>query len=216
MKQYNIVLVDDHILIAKAIANVIANFPEYNVLYEAEHGKAMIDKFNHPANVPDIVLLDISMPVMDGFATAQWLRDHHPDVKIMVLSMQDDEYSLIRMLKYGVSGYLLKNIHPAELKVALDTLVEKGHYYPEWLTSKIIFNPGNMQLKSPYEFDLSDKEQEFIQLCCSELTYKEIAVKMGCSTRTVEGYRDNIFTKLDLKTRVGIVIYAMKSGKCTF
>ncbi|MCW3121406.1 MAG: DNA-binding response regulator [Flavipsychrobacter sp.] len=217
MTTYNIVLVDDHLLIAKAIANVISEFPNYKVLYEAEHGKALMEKFNNPKNIPHIVLLDISMPVMDGFATAEWLQKNHPKVHVLVLSMQDDEYSLIRMLKYGVKGYLLKNIHPWELQVALDTLIDKGHFYSEWLTSKIMLSTsGDPFVKGTNEFALTDRELDFLKLCCSELTYKEISEKMNCSARTVEGYRDTLFKKLDLKTRVGLVMYAIKSGKCTF
>ena len=134
---YSVVLVDDHILIAKAIAGVVEKFHNYHVLYEAEHGKALIEQFKQPKNIPDIVLLDITMPVMDGFKTAKWLKTHHPDVLILALSMQDDDLSLIKMIKAGANGYLLKNIQPAELQKALNELTGKGSYFPEWAASKV-------------------------------------------------------------------------------
>ncbi len=211
---YNLAIVDDHILIAKAIAGVIDNFPNYHVLYEVENGKALIDKFKNPSNIPEIVLLDITMPVMDGFETAKWIRENHPAVLILTLSMQSDDLSLIKMIKSGANGYLLKNIHPVELNKALDELVSKGFYYPEWAASKIFSNlTGDQPSKAP-KILISDRENEFLSFCCTEMTYKEIGEKMFCSTRTVEGYRDALFDKLGLKTRVGLAVYSIKSGKC--
>ncbi len=214
MKKYNIVLVDDHILVAKAISGVIADFQQYNVLYEVENGRALIEKFKFPRNIPDIVLLDISMPVMDGFETAKWLNEHHPGVLVLVLSMQDDEYALIRMLRAGARGYLLKNIHPGELEVALNMLVTKGYYYTEWVTNKVhvTFSGEPYTLVVP-NTHFTERELEFIKYCCTELTYHEIADKMGCSPRTVDGYRDALFRKLEIKTRVGLVLYAIRHGK---
>jgi DNA-binding NarL/FixJ family response regulator len=207
-------MVDDHILIAKAIAGVIENFSSYHVLYEVEHGKALIEKFKQPQNIPDIVLLDITMPVMDGFKTAQWIKTNYPNVLILALSMQDDDLSLIKMIKAGAKGYLLKNIQSAELQKALNELTTKGYYYPEWAASKIFSNISVEQQTDPVEIKFSDRENEFLKYCCSDMTYKEIAEKMFCSTRTVEGYRDTLFEKLGLKTRVGLAVYAIKSGKC--
>lgn len=211
---YNIAIVDDHILIAKAIAGVIDNFPNYHVLYEAENGKVLIDKFRTPNNVPDIVLLDITMPIMDGFETAKWIREHHPSVLILALSMQSDDNSLIKMIKSGAHGYLLKNIQPVELNKALDELVSKGFYYPEWAASKIFSSLSAEQGQKNQGIVFSEREKEFLQYCCTEMTYKEIGEKMFCSTRTVEGYRDALFEKLGLKTRVGLAVYSIKSGRC--
>lgn len=206
-----VVIVDDHILIAKAIAGIVDNFPKYNVLYEAENGKALVEKFKVAKNIPDIVLLDIAMPLMDGFETAKWLRDNHPAVQILTLSMQDDEQSLIKMIKSGAKGYLLKNVHPAELEKALDTLVSKGFYYPDWAANKIFLSIADDENHHP-QITLTEREIEFLKHCCTELTYREIAERMFCSNRTVEGYRDALFDKLGLRTRVGLVMYAIKSG----
>jgi DNA-binding NarL/FixJ family response regulator len=211
--KHSIVVVDDHILIAKAISGVIEKFDNYEVLYEAEHGKALTEKFKIHKNIPDIVLLDISMPVMDGFETAKWIKKNYPDVLILALSMQNDDLSLIKMIKAGAKGYLLKNIHPVELNKALDELVHRGHYYPEWAASKIFSSISEEKNNRQAGITFNDRELDFLKYCCSEMTYKEIAEKMNCATRTVEGYRDALFTKLGLKTRVGLAIYALKTGK---
>ncbi|WP_316771946.1 response regulator transcription factor [Pedobacter frigiditerrae] len=206
-----IVIVDDHILIAKALSAILANFEQFEVLYECENGKDLQEKCKHPRNVPDVVLLDISMPIMDGFETAAWLKETYPDVLIMALSMQDDENSLIKMIKSGAKGYLLKNVHPTVLADALNHLVKNGHYYPDWAASKLFSSISNGTKQSDKK-DFNDREKTFLRFSVTEMSYKEIANQMNCSTRTVEGYRDSLFEKLELKTRVGLAVYAMKNG----
>jgi DNA-binding NarL/FixJ family response regulator len=211
--KYTIAIADDHLLIAKAISSIIHDFKNFEVLYEVENGMALKEKLAVKQHVPDIVLLDISMPVMDGFATAQWLKEHHPEILILALSMQDDDESLIKMIKAGARGYLHKNVHPAELEKALETLVSKGMYYPDWATSRVF-----MKLAAPEKPDalkginFTEREKEFLQYTVTEMSYKEIAEKMFCSPRTVESYRDSLFEKLELKTRVGLAVFAMKNG----
>lgn len=210
---YTVAIVDDHLLIAKAIAGVIEGFSKYTVLYEVEHGKALMEKFRVAKNIPDIVLLDIVMQVMDGFDTAKWLKENHPEVLVLTLSMQDDDLSLVKMIKAGAKGYLLKNIHPEELEKALDMLVTKGYYYPDWAASKVFATMADENgSKRSLQIHFTEKETEFLKYCCTELTYREIGEKMFCSPRTVEGYRDSLFDKLELKTRVGLVMYAIKTG----
>lgn len=211
--KYSIAIVDDHLLIAKAITSIVEGFHGFDVLYEVEHGKALQERFKLGKNIPDIVLLDISMPVMDGFATAAWLRETHPEVLVMALSVQDDDDSLVKMIKAGARGYLHKNVHPAELEKALQTLVNKGMYYPEWATSRVFIKMAREDDKvSGYGIALTDREKEFLRHACSELTYKEIGEKMFCSPRTVESYRDALFEKLGVKTRVALALYAVKTG----
>ncbi|WP_395633902.1 response regulator [Flavobacterium sp.] len=205
-----IAIVDDHILIAQAIKGIIANFENFETVCECENGQELIDKINTYNILPDIVLLDISMPVMDGFQTADWLQKNHPEVLVMVLSMQNDEQSVIRMVRNGAKSYLLKNSHPRELESALLKLVENGFYYPEW-ASKIIFSSINKTSNEALS-KLTEREKEFLKYTITEKSYKEIAELMFCSPRTVESYRDNLFEKLNLKTRVGLAVYAIKNG----
>ncbi|WP_343641133.1 response regulator transcription factor [Chryseobacterium sp.] len=207
----SIVIVDDHILIAKALEGIIGNFSEFEVIYVSENGKDLIQKFEEGNTIPDIILLDISMPIMDGFETAVWLTKNHPDVKIMALSMQGDDNSVIKMIKSGAKGYLLKNTHPRDLETALTRLNSDGFFYPDW-ASKIIFSNLNKETESEMAIKISDREKEFLKYTVTELSYKEIADRMCCSPRTVESYRDQLCEKLDLKTRVGLAVFAIKNG----
>lgn len=209
---HSIVIVDDHLLIAKALSSIIEHFSNYKVLYECENGQALIEKLKQKKNIPDIVLLDIVMPVMDGLETAQWLRENHPQVIVMALTMQNDDDSLIKMIQCGAKGYLHKNVHPTELEKALDMLVQKGFYYPDWATSRVLNTIAAGNNKPAADHNLTDREKEFMQYACTELTYKEIGEKMFCSARTVEGYRDALFEKLGMKTRVALALYAVKIG----
>jgi DNA-binding NarL/FixJ family response regulator len=211
----SIAIIDDHILIAKALTGIIENFKQFDVLYECENGKVLQEKLAIIKNIPDIVLLDISMPMMDGFETAKWLKENHPQVLIMALSMQDDEQSLIKMIKNGANGYLLKNVHPAELEKALDALVKNGNYFPDWATSKVFMSLTNDAKPVLNNVHITEREKEFLEYSITEMSYKEIAEKMFCSPRTVESYRDALFEKLGLKSRVGLAVYAMKNGFAT-
>ncbi|WP_025143185.1 response regulator transcription factor [Pedobacter jeongneungensis] len=204
-----IVVVDDHILIAKALQGIINNFAAFEVIYVCENGKDLIDKFESNCKLPDMILLDISMPIMDGFETVSWLKEHYPDIKVMALSMQGEEKSVIKMVSNGATSYLLKNAHPAELENALTRLNANGFFYPDW-ASKIIFSSLNKTKDN--EIKISDREKEFLKYTVTELNYKEIADKMFCSPRTVESYRDQLCEKLELKTRVGLAVFAIKNG----
>ncbi|AZA81976.1 DNA-binding response regulator [Chryseobacterium lactis] len=207
----SIVIVDDHILIAKALEGIIGNFNEFEVIYVCENGKDLIQKLEEGNTIPDIILLDISMPIMDGFETAAWLTKNHPNIKIMALSMQGDDNSVIKMIKSGAKGYLLKNTHPKDLETALTRLNSDGFFYPEW-ASKIIFSNLNKDMETEITVKISEREKEFLKYTVTELSYKEIADRMCCSPRTVESYRDQLCEKLDLKTRVGLAVFAIKNG----
>jgi DNA-binding NarL/FixJ family response regulator len=210
--QHSIVIVEDHLLIAKAITNIIEGFNAYKVIYEVENGKELITRIGEPGNVPEIILLDISMPLMDGYETAKWLTEHYPGVLVMALTMRNEDEALIKMIKSGAKGFLHKNIHPVELELALNTLVEKGHYFPDWATGKLLNNIANDDKPAADKVQLTAKEIEFLQYAATELTYKEIGEKLYCSPRTVEGYRDALFEKLDLRTRIGLVVYGIRNG----
>ncbi|QXP60226.1 response regulator transcription factor [Olleya sp. HaHaR_3_96] len=208
----SIVIIDDHILIANALSSIISNFSQFEVLYVCENGQDFQDKLQKKNTVPDLVLLDISMPIMDGFDTAKWIKATYPEVLIMALSMQDDDDSLIKMIKNGAKGYMLKNVHPTELEKALNTIVDKGHYFPEWAASKLFTSISEDTIDAKLKIKISDRETEFLKYTITEMTYKQISEKMFCSPRTVENYRDSLFEKLELKTRVGLAVYALKNG----
>jgi DNA-binding NarL/FixJ family response regulator len=205
-----IAIVDDHTLIAQALKGIISTFENFEVVFECENGRELIQKIKTLNTYPNIVMLDISMPEMNGFETALWLKENHPEISIMALSMQNDEQSVIKMIRNGAKSYLLKNTHPRDLEIALNKLVSEGYYYPEW-ASKIIFANINGTASSSIS-KLTEREKEFLKYTITEMNYKEIAELMCCSPRTIESYRDNLFEKLNLKTRVGLAVYAMKNG----
>jgi len=209
--KHSILIVDDHVLIAKALQGIIANFEDFEVWHECENGIEAQEYIIHK-RVPQIVLLDISMPLMDGFETALWLKENYPNVLVMALSMQDDEESVIKMIKNGAKGYLLKNTHPADLEKALKALVANGYYYPDWAASKVFASLGTNNTTQEKAVVITVREREFLKYSVTEMSYKEIAEKMFCSPRTVESYRDNLFEKLELKTRVGLAVYAIRNG----
>lgn len=205
-----IVIIDDHILIAKALGSIIADFEHFEVLYESCNGQDFIEKLTLTNPIPDIVLLDISMPVMNGFETACWIKENYPSMLIMALSMQDDEESVIKMIKNGATSYMLKNASPNDLEKALNHMVKDGFYYQEWASRMVFASLKNERLENT--LSLNHREKEFLSYCITEMSYKEIADKMSCSPRTIEGYRDQLCEKLDLKTRVGLAVYALKNG----
>jgi two-component system, NarL family, invasion response regulator UvrY len=208
-----VALADDHILLRRGLAALVNSFDEYTVIFEADNGLEFQQAINKDS-VPDLVLLDINMPKMDGFAAAEWLKQTYPLVKILALSMYDNESSVIRMFKAGAKGYILKDCEPHELKAALDSVMEKGYYYSELVTGKLIHSINKMEEEAGTKnlAHLNEKELQFLKLACTEMTYKEIADKMNLSPRTIDGYRDVLFEKLNLKTRVGLVMYAIKNG----
>lgn len=209
-----IVLVDDHVLLRKGLADLVRNLG-YEVLYEANNGKEFCEKLKSNNDHPQLVLLDINMPQMDGYETSLWLKNNYPDIKILALSMHDDENAVIRMLKNGARGYILKDTEPSELKMAIDSILQKGFYYSEMVTGRLIHSISGIDDEghtSQQILRLTEREIEFLKLACSEMTYKEIADKMYLSPRTVDGYRDTLFQKLEIKTRTGLVIYAIKNG----
>ena len=213
-EKINIAIVDDHAMFRNGLAVLINLFAGYTVLFDAGNGKEFIDKLS-PQQLPDIVLMDISMPVMDGYATTEWLHNNYPQIKVLALSTMDTETAIIKMIKSGAKGYVLKDADTDELKRALDEVISRGYFYNETITRKVmqaVTQLTDTKNKTATFINFSDREIEFLKLVCTELVYKEIAEKMFVSVRTVEGYRDALCEKLELKTRVGLAMYAIKNG----
>lgn len=209
-QQITIALVDDHKLIRNGISRLIGTFDNMKVIFEAANGREAMEKVKEK-QIPDIALMDINMPVKDGYETAQWLNDNYPGIKVLALSMYDDETSVIKMLRAGAKGYILKDAEPSELRKALEDVHFKGYYFSDLVTGTLIHKVQKKENSSDDALaNLTAREVTFLQLVCSELTYKEIADKMCLSPRTIDGYRDVLFEKLQVKTRVGLVMFALK------
>ena len=209
-----IALADDHTVMRNGLATLLKGLG-YEILLEADNGKDLINKINKN-NPPDVALLDINMPAMDGYETAAWLKENFPEVKVIALSMYDDEAAIIRMLKNGAKGYVLKDSNISDVRAAIEAVITKGYYHSELVTGKLIHSinhidaPAHSSIKELLK--LNNREIEFLKLACTEMSYKQIADKMFLSPRTVEGYRDSLFEKLGAKTRIGLVLFAIKNG----
>ena len=207
-----VAMVDDHILLRNALASLITNSDNCSVVIECSNGKELISKIK-TSTPPDLVILDLNMPEMDGHQTALYLQKNHPEIKVIMLTMYDSELALIRLLKAGVKGFMKKDIHPTELMHAIQSVHEQGYYYSAQTSSKLAGLFRDEQ--SAHAIDkilLSDQEIEFLKFVCSELTYKEVAVQLKMNPRAIDGMRDNLFTRLDVKSRVGLAMYAIKHG----
>lgn len=214
-KTTTLAFVDDHVLLRNALAALANSFDGYEVLFEADNGKEFIAQLIH-FPPPDIILLDITMPEMDGFETANWIRLNLPNARILVISVLDNDTAIISMLKQGAKGYILKDSKPAILKQALDSIRDTGFYMNDLVSHKMLNYVNTKEDGKKTEMalisQLTPKEIIFLKLACSEKTYKEIAEEMNISPRTVDGYRDELFKKLNVLSRVGLVIFAIKNG----
>lgn len=209
MIKYSVVIVDDHTLLSQAIAAMVNTFSKFKVLYTCKNGQELIDKFSlSPKFIPDVVLMDINMPIMNGIETTEWITKNHEDVNVMALSVEDEEATILKMLKVGAIGYLLKDTEKSILESALVEIAENGFYHTKSVTNLLMKSLSGNRVE---EIILKEREITFMKLACSELTYKEVADKMCLSPKTIDGYRDVLFTKLNVKNRVGLVMYAIKN-----
>jgi DNA-binding NarL/FixJ family response regulator len=207
-------IVDDHAMFRKGLSALINLFPGYSVLFDAGSGEECIRRLQ-VGLLPDILLMDIAMPGMEGYTATAWVRDNYPGVRVLALSTMDAETAIIGMIRSGAKGYILKDSDPAELKKAFDEVLNLGYYYNDLVSRKIVRSVHLLAENKPAPDApgrLSDREIEFLKLICSEKTYAEVARDMFVSERTVDGYRDALFRKLNIGSRVGLVLYAIRNG----
>lgn len=210
----NIAIVDDHNLFRKGLIKLInlGNIQnKYNILFEADNGHDLQGKMRQTP-FPDIILMDIDMPDMDGFEAVDWLQRTHASVKVLVISMVESDEAILRMLRLGVKGYLSKDIEVEDMHRALETIANNGFYYSDTATKVMNYNLNGTMSPNKKAVYLSENEREFIKLAASELTYQQIAEKMNLSPKTIDGYREALFQRLKVKNRVALALYAVKHG----
>jgi two-component system, NarL family, invasion response regulator UvrY len=212
-KSIKIALVDDHMLLRNALASLINSFEDCVVIHESADGEELLRRLKTPP-MPDVILLDLNMPKMDGYQTAMLMQEHFPNLHILMLTMYDSELMLIRLLQAGVKGFLKKDVHPSELKFALHSVVEAGYYYSTSTAGKLanLFRTRHCDMSKVEQAMLNEQEVDFLRLACSDMTYKEIAQRMHLSPRSVDSLRDTLFMKLDVKSRVGLAMVALRHG----
>jgi len=217
INKIKVTLVDDHVLLREALVNLVNSFDECKVLASLNSGYELVNSLSDSVR-PNVILLDLNMPGMDGFETAKWLFKNHPEINILILTMYDSEIALIRLLQAGVKGFLKKDTHPNELRAALKAVSASGYYYAQDTTGKLanLFQRDFENHHFVEKAILTEKEIEFLRLASTDKTYKEIASELKISPRAIDGYRDSLFEKLDVKSRVGLAIYAVKNGIVIF
>jgi len=209
--KHTIAIIDDHLLFAQSLKSLINTFDDFEVTYHALNGKIFIDDLKKTTKLPEIVLMDLNMPIMNGLETTMWLNKNHPTIKVLALSMDDDESSILKMIRNGAKGYLLKDIHPDILLEALHSLLREGYYHSKRVSDTLVHSlHPNADSKKP-KINLTERELEFLKLASTEMTYKEVADVMHLSPKTIDGYREQLFKKLEVKNRIGLVLYAIKN-----
>jgi DNA-binding NarL/FixJ family response regulator len=216
-----IALVDDEVLLREALSEVIESEGGIKVSFKAKSGSQIIQMLDTSLELPDVILMDINMPDMDGLSASKILIAKYPDIRILILTMYDTDLLLIKMLLAGVRGFLRKDIVPSELASAIRSVYVNGIYFNQYATTRLI---QALKRKGGEEAELgkkgcpnlNDTELRFLQLACGELTYKEIASVMNISPRTIDNYRDSLFDKLEVKSRVGLAMYAVRNGLSHF
>lgn len=220
-----IAIADDHTLFRKGLIKLLDE-DKFELLFDVDNGKKLVEKMSEgEAMVPDIVIMDLEMPGMNGYEAVAWLRDNHPAVKVLVVSQVDREEAIVRMLKLGVKGYLPKEMEPEDLHAALNSIIRKDYYYTDFVTNKLIhsiqnedryFEDKSGMLHNHELWDtLNTRQKEFVRYACTEMIYDEIADKMCVSPKTIDGYRDAVFEKFNVKSRVGLVLYAIRNKLVT-
>jgi two-component system, NarL family, invasion response regulator UvrY len=203
---HKVALADDHTIFCDSLRSLINDLDGFTVMWTAQDGEEAIKRLAVDTNLPDILLLDINMPKKNGIEVAEWISANNHPVHVLALTMENDDASVIKMLQYGVRGYLLKSVNADELLNALQSVVKYGFYYTPLITKQI----GNQlaQKPNPQIPELKDREKQLLQYMCTDLSYTEIAEKMFLSESIVDTYRARLFEKFDVKNRIGLLLKA--------
>jgi two-component system, NarL family, invasion response regulator UvrY len=214
MQQHSIFLVDDHTIVRNGLKELIEHMGNYQITGEFDNGKELVQKI--PDSHPDVVIMDLTMPVMDGAATMRWMKDHNVDLPVLILTLDTSDKTIIDLYKLGVRGYLPKTCTAETLKRAIDDIIRTGYYHNELLSNAMRKDEAIPRKDSRAEIlkKFTERELHFLQLVCDkeEYTYEQIADKMKVHRRTVDGYRESLFEKFNIKSKTGLVLFAIKHG----
>lgn len=216
MTACNVVLVDDHTLFAKALKTLISSFEDTYVTFVANNGHEFVTYIQQQNITPDVVLLDVRMPIMDGIATMKWIQDNQPKINVLAITMEDDEETISQMIRYGCKGYLLKDVEPSKLKESIQKAAKGNFVYSEKVGPKVFEQVQNTvdSIKkecTSTKLVFKKSEQEFMQFICgTDLNYKEIAKRMSLSPSTIDNRRTELYRKLGVNSRISAVLYAME------
>lgn len=205
-----VAIAEDHAMVRSGFVSLLNEQPGVRVLYEASNGHELIETLRSCSELPDVCLVDVKMPKLNGYETTARVKKQWPNMKVIALTMCDSEVTVLRMLQNGAEGFVLKDSAFHELSKAILHVHQGGCYF----SKKVYAGMATIMEKTdnkPAAY-ITEKEFHFLTLCCSDLTYREIATEMNVSIRTVEGYRDALFHKLDINSRLGLMYYGLNSG----
>jgi DNA-binding NarL/FixJ family response regulator len=206
-------IADDQQLFLRSLSNLISSFKDFEVVTEALNGRELLKQLAAMETLPDILLIDVQMPVMDGPSAVIEIAASYPSINTVALSMKEDDRSILSMLRAGCSAYILKDVHPRELEKALIEVKQTGYYNSDTFA---VHYRRLLKKKDADEIRLTEREREFLKWACSDLTYKVIASKMFLAEKTVDGYRESLFVKLNVKSRTGMVLEAIRQNLVNF
>jgi len=204
-----VALVDDHPIFRDGIERLLKADKQIEVMLQAANGIDMLQQMESAAILPDIAVIDLNMPKMDGFMLSDEMKKKYPEIKFLILSAYSSDYNVAVVIKNGASGYLTKNCNPSDLRDAIHSIYETGFYYSDLANKNAFKILSSKNLKS---INIPDREMQFFKLCCTEMPYEKIAKEMDISVTTLHGTRQRLFERLGIETRVALVVFAMQSG----
>lgn len=210
-QKIDLVITDDHKLFRKGLSSLLSDFDFIGNIYEASNGIELLEMLQSVDSKPDLILLDLQMPEMDGITANKELKKVFPDIRVIILTMEDDAQLILHLIKQGVNGYLMKDADPDELEIAIKSVIEKDFYFSDDISQLIYRNLNKKKKKSSGLFihKFTPREIQTLELICKEYTAAEIAEELNLSVRTIEGYRSNLLDKSGAKNIAGLVVFAL-------
>jgi len=213
MSKIKIAIADDYKIYRDGLKVGLSADEELDVILEADNGEELLKRME--STTPDVILMDLKMPIMDGMEATKEIRKKYPPVKVLVVSMYDDDKFIIHLMEIGANGYLLKNAEPDEIRRSIHAVYENGYYFNDLvnkaLLKKLVIK-NNFKPSFNQNIDLSERELEVLKLICEEKTAAEIAKQIFLSPRSVEGIRQRLIEKVGVRNSAGLVMFAVKNG----
>ncbi len=204
----SIAIVDDIPALRLGLKYILEPVKDFKIIIEAENGDALLNVLGSGNIQLDVCILDLSMPVLNGYETLRILQERYPTIRVIILTVHYNEFAVIKTLREGAKSCLPKEVSPEELELAIKEVVSKGYYYTDFAEVSM----SKATLNNFKDIVLNDRHLEFLRYCCTDLTYKQIAEQMKLSHKTIDGYREDLFKRLSLKSRVELAVFALQSG----
>lgn len=212
MELIKVAIADDHQIFRKGVILSMRSYTDIKFVMEAENGEDLLEKI--PEAAPNVILCDLKMPLKDGIDTTKQITKDFPGIRVIILTMYEDERFVGHLMDCGAAGYLLKSTDPSEINKAIHEVINTGFYLNPFVNKILIKKNYSKQKFNPSlttEIIVTDREKEVLTLVCMEFTASEIAQKMDISSRTVEAIKDRLMERFGVKNSVGLVFYAMKN-----